>query len=184
MKLQLIQNRIYEVRGEKVMLDFDLAELYDVETRVFNQAVKRNIDSFPKDFMFQLTLKEWQNILTSQNVISNSKASQTSQNVISSWGGRRKLPYAFTEHGVTMLSSILKSPKARKMNIAVVRAFIALRKLVLQEDELTGLFKQIKERLDEHDIQLGNIYDSIENLLEVKSNNKVWEERERIGFKK
>lgn len=184
MKLQLIQNRIYEVRGEKVMLDFDLAELYDVETRVFNQAVKRNIDSFPKDFMFQLTLKEWQNILTSQIVISSSKSSLTSQNVISSWGGRRKLPYAFTEHGVTMLSSILKSPKARKMNIAVVRAFIALRKVVLQKDELAHLFKQLKERIDEHDIQLGNIYDSIENLLEVKSNNKVWEERERIGFKK
>ncbi|MEJ7822915.1 MAG: ORF6N domain-containing protein [Chitinophagaceae bacterium] len=179
-----MQNRIYEVRGEKVMLDFDLAELYDVETRVFNQAVKRNIDSFPKDFMFQLTLKEWQNILTSQNVISSSKASQTSQNVISSWGGRRKLPYAFTEHGVTMLSSILKSPKARKMNIAVVRAFIALRKLVLQKDELAVLFKQLKERIDEHDIQLGNIYDSIENLLDEKSNSKVWEERERIGIKK
>jgi len=184
MQLQLIQNRIYEVRGEKVMLDFDLAELYDVETRVFNQAVKRNIDSFPKDFMFQLTLKEWQNILTSQIVISSSKSSLTSQNVISSWGGRRKLPYAFTEHGVTMLSSILKSPKARKMNIAVVRAFIALRKVVLQKDELAHLFKQLKERIDEHDIQLGNIYDSIENLLDEKSNSKVWEERERIGFKK
>ncbi|MBA3673491.1 MAG: ORF6N domain-containing protein [Chitinophagaceae bacterium] len=202
MQLQLIQNRIYEVRGEKVMLDFDLAELYKVETRVFNQAVKRNIDSFPKDFMFRLTAKEWQNILSqsvmsvslskdkndsalrSQNVISSSKASLTSQNVISSWGGRRKLPYAFTEHGVTMLSSVLKSPKARKMNIAVVRAFIALRKLVLQKDELADLFKQLKERIDEHDIQLGNIYDSIENLLDEKSNSKVWGERERIGFKK
>ena len=184
MQLQLIQNRIYEVRGEKIMLDFDLAELYQVETRVFNQAVKRNIDSFPKDFMFRLTAKEWQNILASQIVISSSKPSLTSQNVISSWGGRRKLPYAFTEHGVTMLSSILKSPKARKMNIAVVRAFIALRKIVLQKDKLADLFKQLKERIDEHDIQLGNIYDSIENLLEEKSNNKNWEERERIGFKK
>ena len=108
MQLQLIQNRIYEVRGEKIMLDFDLAELYQVETRVFNQAVKRNIDSFPKDFMFRLTAKEWQNILASQIVISSSKPSLTSQNVISSWGGRRKLPYAFTEHGVAMLSCFKK----------------------------------------------------------------------------
>lgn len=91
MQAQVIQDRIYEVRGEKVMLDFDLAELYQVETRVFNQAVKRNIESFPKDFMFRLTKKEWQNILTSQNVISSTKTSLSSQNVISSWGGRRKL---------------------------------------------------------------------------------------------
>jgi hypothetical protein len=184
MQLQLIQNRIYEVRGEKVMLDFDLAELYQVETRVFNQAVKRNIESFPKDFMFRLTAKEWESILISQNVTSKRTISLTSQTVISSWGGRRKLPYAFTEHGVAMLSSILKSAKARKMNIAVIRAFIALRKLVLQKDELAGLFKQLKDRVDEHDTQLRNIYDSIENLLEEKSNTTAWEERQRIGFKK
>lgn len=188
MQLQLIQNRIYEVRDEKVMLDFDLAELYEVETRVFNQAVKRNVESFPKDFMFQLTLKEWQNILKSQTVISNSKTSKSnsSQIVMSSvkHRGAKYLPYVFTEHGVAMLSSVLKSGKARTMNIAIIRAFIALRKLALQKNSLADLFKQLKERIDEHDTQLTNIYDSIENLLNEKVSQKNWEQRERISFKK
>jgi phage regulator Rha-like protein len=161
MQLQLIQNRIYEVRGEKVMLDFDLAELYEVETRVFNQAVKRNIESFPKDFMFRLTEQEWQLLSSSQIVMSLRKHR-----------GSKYLPYAFTEHGVAMLSSILKSDRARKMNIAIIRAFIALRKLVLQKDELSDLLKQLRERIDEHDVQLGNIYDSIENLLDEKEEEK------------
>ena len=117
------------------MLDFDLAQLYEVETRVFNQAIKRNAESFPKDFMFRLTAKEWKNMM-SQFVISSEtekvgvKSNLISQSVISSWGGRRKLPNVFTEHGVTMLASVLKSLKARKMNITIVRAFIALKKLV------------------------------------------------------
>jgi phosphopantetheine adenylyltransferase len=105
-QLQLIQNRIYEIRGEKVMLDFDLSQLYEVETRVFNQAIKRNVENFPEDFMFQLTNEEWKEISSSQIVmISKSDKDLTSQNVTSSWGGRRKMPYAFTEHGVTMLAS-------------------------------------------------------------------------------
>ncbi len=98
MELTQIQNRIYEVRGEKVMLDFDLAQLYEVETRVFNQAIKRNMQSFPEDFMFRLTANEWSEILEQ---VRYDAQNLTSQNVISSWGGRRKLPYAFTEHGVT-----------------------------------------------------------------------------------
>ena len=194
MKAEIIQDRIYEVRGQKIMLDFDLAQLYDVETRVFNQAVKRNAASFPKDFMFRLTLKEWKNMI-SQSVISSEielqkEGNMISQSVISSQK-KRKLnspPYAFTEHGVTMLASILKSPKARKMNIAIVRAFIALKKLVVQKNTVLELFQELKERIDEHDTQLGSIYDAIENLLdertEEKSKQKNWEERERIGFKK
>lgn len=172
MQLQLIQNRIYEIRGEKIMLDFDLAELYEVETRVFNQAVKRNIDSFPKDFMFRLTSKEWENN-SSQIVMSSIKHR-----------GARYLPYAFTEHGVTMLASILKSPKARAMNIAIVRAFIALRKIALQKSDLLEILNGLKDRIDEHDLQLKSIYDSIENLLDEKIEHKGWNERERIGFKK
>ncbi|MGI8581414.1 MAG: ORF6N domain-containing protein [Chitinophagaceae bacterium] len=184
MQLQLIQNRIFEVRGEKVMLDFDLAELYEVETRVFNQSVKRNINSFPKDFMFQLTAKEWKNI-SSQIVMTSPLENNSSQIVMrSKYRGAKYLPYAFTEHGVAMLSSILKSPIARTMNIAIIRAFIALRKLALQKNELSELFLQLKDRIDEHDVQLKNIYDSIENLLEEKVNTKSWEHRERIGFKK
>lgn len=188
MQLQLIQNRIHEVRGEKVMLDFDLAALYDVETRVFNQGIKRNLESFPKDFMFRLTAKEWKNMM-SQFVTSSDTSevsNMTSQFVISSQK-KRKLsspPYAFTEHGVTMAASILKSPKARKMNIAVVRAFIALKKFATVNTELLSLMNQIKNRVDEHDIQLASIYDAIENLLDNQLENKKWAERERIGFKK
>lgn len=175
MQLQLIQNRIYEVRGEKVMLDFDLAELYEVETRVFNQAVKRNVDSFPKDFMFRLTAQEWLRISSSQFVMMNNLPKNRTG---------KYLPYVFTEHGVTMLASILKSSKARAMNIAIVRAFVALRKLALQKNDLVELLKGLKDKVDEHDVQLKNIYDSIENLLDEKVNKKNWEERERIGFKK
>jgi ORF6N domain len=173
MQLQVIHNKIYDIRGEKIMLDFDLAELYEVETRVFNQAVKRNIENFPKDFMFSLTQKEFADLM-SQIVISRSQ-----------WGGTRKLPFAFTEHGVAMLASVLKSEKARKMNIAIIRAFIALRKLAIRNDELINLMGELKNRIDEHDVQFAGIYDAIENLLDDKINKQQsWENRERIGFKK
>ena len=98
--------------------------------------------------------------------------------------GAKYLPYAFTEHGVAMLSSILKSDTARTMNIAIIRAFIALRKLALQKNDLMELLHGLKDRIDEHDVQLKNIYDSIENLLDEKTDHKNWKERERIGFKK
>ena len=121
MKIEIIQNKIYEIRGEKVMLDFDIAHLYEVETRVFNQAIKRNIQSFPKDFMFRLTAKEWKEMI-SQIVISSDlelemNNNNSSQIVMSSRKHRveKYLPYVFTEHGVTMVASVLKSPKARKM---------------------------------------------------------------------
>ena len=175
MQLQLIQNRIYEIRGEKIMLDFDLAELYEVETRVFNQAVKRNIDSFPKDFMFRLTAEEWSEISSSQIVMMNNLPKNRTG---------KYLPYAFTEHGVAMLSSILKSDTARTMNIAIIRAFIALRKIALQKSDLLEILNGLKDRIDEHDLQLKSIYDSIENLLDEKIEHKGWNERERIGFKK
>lgn len=189
MKAQVIQDKIYEVRGEKVMLDFDLAQLYSVETRVFNQAVKRNALSFPKDFMFRLTAKERKGILASQVVLLES-SKNSSQIVMSSikHRGTKYLPYAFTEHGVTMLASILKSPKARKMNIAIVRAFIALKKFTNKNVAILNLVKELKERIDEHDVQLGGIYDAIENMLDDKEDEKQkkinWEQRERIGFKK
>jgi phage regulator Rha-like protein len=174
MKVQLVQEKIFEIRNHKVMLDFHLAELFDTPTKSLNLAVKRNLDSFPKDFMFQLNKKEWDNLRF--------------QFETSSYGGRRYLPFVFTEHGVTMLASILKSPKARKMNIAIVRAFIALKKFVSKNDAVLGLVKELKERIDEHDVQLSSIYDAIENLLDEKEGESAkklgWEERERIGFKK
>lgn len=193
MKIEIIQNKIYEIRGEKVMLDFDIAQLYEVETRVFNQAVKRNVESFPKDFMFRLTAKEWQEMISqiviSSDLESKMNSNNSSQFVISSQR-RRKLsspPYVFTEHGVTMAASVLKSPKARKMNIAIVRAFIALKKLAHSNLSAVNLLKELRERIDEHDVQLKSIYDALENMLDEKEEERMqklrWEKRERIGFK-
>jgi hypothetical protein len=170
MQLQAIQQKIFEIRGQKVMLDFDLATLYEVETKVLNQAVKRNIDSFPEDFMFRLSDQEFQ--------------SMRSQIVTSKRGGNRYNPLAFTEHGVTMLASVLKSEKARKMNIAIVRAFIAMRQFVIQYQDLIDQISSLREKIGEHDTQLNQIYDAIESLLDQKVEQKSWEERERIGFKK
>ncbi len=172
MQLTIIQQKIYEVRGQKVMLDFDLAELYEVETRVLNQAIKRNMESFPEDFMFRLTAKEWK-MMSSQIVMTYPEKRPKSA-----------LPYAFTEHGVTMLASILKSSKARKMNIAIVRAFISLKKFVLEHNDILEQLKELKERIGNHDVQLNQIYDVIENLLDEKVHQQAWKDRERIGFKK
>jgi len=177
--IRSIQNRIYELRGERVMLDFDLAALYEVETKVLNQAVKRNTRRFPEDFMFQLT-KEEHDLIQQQAQAPNLR----SQIVTSSWGGNRKLPYAFTEQGVAMLSGILNSEKAITMNIAIMRAFVEIRKLALQETNLKDQLKLIHQHIGEHDMQLAAIYDAIENLLDEKAGQRKWEERERIGFRK
>lgn len=164
-------------------------ELYGVETRSLNQAVKRNALRFPKDFMFQLTAKEWYS-MRSQNVIGPSQKTENqsitpmrSQNVTASKRNSAALPYAFTEHGVTMLSSILKSPVAIQLSIEVVRAFLSLKRLAGQQGIFADKLHQIEERLGEHDTQLKSIYDAIENLLEEKVEQKCWQDRERIGFK-
>jgi hypothetical protein len=126
--IAVIQRKIYEIRGQKVILDRDLAALYQVETRVLNQAVKRNSERFPEDFMFQLTLKEWRDILNEQNTEYQDATNLTSQFVISSGhGGQRHMPYAFTEHGVVMLASLLRSDIAIKMSVQITRAFVAMR---------------------------------------------------------
>ena len=162
------------------MLDFDLAELYEVETRVMNQSIKRNADRFPEDFMFRLTADEWKQMSSSQFVMMEKPPKNRTG---------KYLPYAFTEHGVTMLASILKSERAVKMNIAIVRAFITLRQLAMQHKDLATQLSQLQqemyERFDEHETQLTDIYKAIENMLAKKGvEKKDWEERERIGFKK
>lgn len=193
MQAQFIQQKIFEIRGQKVMLDFDLAALYEVETKVFNQAVRRNIESFPEDFMFRLTSKEWSSmrsqIVTSYIQTTENQSANSSQFVISSQKKRRKdlLPYAFTEHGVTMLASILKSPIARKMNIAIVRAFIALRKFAIQYKDILEQLDGLREKIGGHDAQLNQIYEALESMLDKKTDEenklKAWENRKRIGFK-
>jgi ORF6N domain len=173
MEPSLIQNRIYEIRGQKVMLDFDLAELYQVETKRLKEAVRRNRLKFPEDFMFELIAAEWDNL--------------RSQIASSSWGGRRYLPFAFTEHGITMLASVLNSGQAIRMNIAIVRAFINMKNMVTRqadwEERFENFKRELSERIDEHDSQLSAIYDAIENLLDEKAEQKKWEERKRIGYK-
>jgi ORF6N domain len=157
--IQSIQNRIYTIRGERVMLDFDLAALYEVETKVLNQAVKRNIKRFPKDFMFRLTVIEWE-WMRSQSVTASEHGSiMSSQIVITSQNKRNTgiTPYAFTEQGVAMLSGILKSDKAINMNIAIMRAFVGVRKILLLQTDLKGQLKELREKIGEHDVQLSQI---------------------------
>jgi len=195
--MQSIQNRIYTLRGERVMLDFDLAALYEVETKVLNQAVKRNIKRFSKDFMFRLTVVVWewmrsQIVTASEHAgdlrpqIVTSNQDMSSQFVMTSQNKRNTgiTPYAFTEQAVAMLSSILKSGKAINMDIAIMRAFVEVRKVLLLQTDLKEQLKELREKLGEHDIQLNQIYDAMENLLDEKAVQRKWDERERIGFKK
>jgi len=183
--IKSIQNRIYEIKGERVLLDFDLAVLYEVPTKVLNQAVKRNIKRFPKDFMFQLTKEELEE-LRLQIETSETGDSSRSQNVTlkSGRGSNVKyLPYAFTEQGIAMLSGILNSDKAIAMNIAIMRAFVEIRRILIQETDLRIQLNQIRERIGEHDTQLNAIYDAMENLLDEKAAQKKFGERRRVGFK-
>jgi hypothetical protein len=170
--LQRIKSMIFEIRGYQVMLDADLARIYQVETRVMNQAVKRNIDRFPPEFMFQLTQTEYDNLI--------------SQFVTSSWGGRRKLPLAFTEHGVIMLSSVLNSKIASQINIAIVKAFIDMRRYIAKpvREKLDNLEKILMLHIDntnhnfaKHVATINNIMTSLNNLIETPPKSK-----RRIGF--
>lgn len=162
MQIQLIQNKIYEVRGLKVMLDFDLAELYEVETRALNQAVKRNIKRFPVDFMFQLTQKEWDNML-SQNVMTYpSKRPKTAT------------PLAFTEQGLAMLSGLLNSDKAIDVNIAIMRAFVMLRQYHMNYNELKIEIERLEKEMN---YKFKDIYEALNHLLEPPK-----QERKLIGF--
>ncbi len=163
MQLQHIQQKIYEIRGMKVMLDFDLAALYETETKVLKQAVKRNMNRFPTDFMFELTKKEFHDL--------------RSQIVTSSHGGMRYLPFAFTEQGVAMLSSVLNSAKAIEVNISIVRAFVFLRQYALTHKDLTEQLEMLEMKYDK---KFKDVYEAIHYLLE-KDKKPV--ERKEIGFK-
>ena len=168
MELEHIKNSILNIRGKKVMLDMDLAKIYEVETRVLKQAVRRNIDRFPSDFMFQLTEIEMQH-LVSQNVIPT----------LNHFGGAK--PFAFTEQGIAMLSSVLKSKKAIHTNISIMRAFVLMRQWALTHQELS-------KRLDALEQQYGQKFSDIEqvlNFLIQKDQKKTQQQqRDRIGFKK
>ena len=159
---EFIENKIYFIRGEKVMLSIHLAELYDVEPRALVQAVKRNIERFPEDFMFQLTKEELDNL--------------KSQIVISSWGGmRRATPYAFTEQGIAMLSSILHSKRAIEVNIQIMRAFVKLREMISSHKDLAKKLENLEKK---YDAQFKIVFDAIHQLM-APPEKQVW----KIGFK-
>jgi hypothetical protein len=185
--IQSLQNRIYEIRGQRVILDKDLALIYDTDTRVLNQAVKRHIDRFPLDFMFQLTSEELEQIKFNANMndLTPNLRSQivTSSFAKASWGGTRFLPLAFTEQGVAMLSGIIHSKRAIQMNIAIMRAFVELRKVLLLKSDFKVQLDEIKERLGGHDVQLTQIYEAIENILDENAAKNKWDSRTKIGFK-
>ncbi|MEO6613626.1 MAG: ORF6N domain-containing protein [Chitinophagaceae bacterium] len=172
-----------------------MAALYEVETKVLNQAVKRNNKRFPGDFMFQLTNEEFQylksEIMTSNSALKIKTISNKnpiplrSQNVTLKEGRgqhSKYLPFAFTEQGIAMLSGILSSDIAIAMNISIMRAFVEIRSIVLQQGDIKEQLRQIQERITGHDIQLSSIYEAIENLLDDKAAQRKWEDRERIGF--
>ena len=159
---QLTISKIYIFRNQRVMMDFDLAEIYGVETRRLKQAVRRNIERFPEDFMFELTQDEFQNL--------------RSQIATSSWGGSRYAPFAFTEHGAVMLASVLNSDTAAKASIFVVRTFVKLKQLV---DTYKVLSDKIDGLEDKYDEQLYHIIEAIRELSEQKKTPRT-----SIGFKK
>jgi len=158
-----IQKKIHEIRDQKVMLDYDQAELYETETRVLKQSVRRNIERFPEDFMFSLTREEY-NSLRSQFVTS------------SLHGGTRYLPFAFTEQGVAMLSSVLNSKKAIQVNISIIRTFVLIRKSGLNYAELSTKLKEIEGKFSD-------VYQAINYLLEKDKKQSTQKERQKIGFK-
>jgi hypothetical protein len=170
---------VHSIRGERVLLDADLALLYGVHTKVLNQAVKRNHDRFPMDFMFRLSSQEWA-ALRSQIVTSNnSKQAMRSQSVTSNArGGIRYLPYAFTEQGIAMLSSILRSARAVEVNIAIMRTFVQLRRLMDGNRELARRINAMEKKYDE---QFAVVFDAIKRLIAEDDAHKAQPKR-RIGF--
>ena len=158
--VERIVAKIYRIRDTKVMLDMDLAELYGVETRTLKQAVRRNIKRFPPDFMFELSYQEFRDL--------------RSQIVMSSWGGTRRPPMAFTEQGVAMLSSVLKSDRAIQVNIQIMRAFTQLRKMLSTHEELRRKIEAMERKYDQ---QFKVVFDAINQLLDVETKPK-----RKIGF--
>ena len=185
--IQSVQNRIYQIRGQRVILDKDIAFLYEIETKVLNQAVNRNIKRFPLDFMFQLTKEELELLRLQKNQVNELIPNLRSQIVTSSlesWGGNRYLPNAFTEQGVAMMSGIINSDKAIQMNIAIMRAFVELRRILLIKSDFKLQLDLIKDRLSGYDAQLNQIYDAIENIMDETVAKNKWDNRTRIGFMK
>jgi hypothetical protein len=166
---EVLMNKIYLIRGQKVMIDSDLSELYGVETRRLNEQVKRNLQRFPEDFMFQLTEAEFKNLM--------------SQNATSSWGGRRNLPFAFTEHGVLMLSSVLNSERAIKVNIQVMRIYVRIRELMMLDKNIVQRLESIERKLNGQDNKITVVFEYLKKFEQVRQLESKQRDRPRIGYK-
>lgn len=167
---EVIISKIYHVRGKQVMLSQDLAELYEVETRVLNQQVKRNIGKFPERYMFQLYKEEYEHL--------------RSQNVILKRGQHLKyLPYAFTEHGILMLSSVLNSERADKVNMLIIDTFVKLRELMFMHKDIAHQLEQVQNKLGEHDNQIMIIFEYLKQFEKTKQEELEQKSRPKIGFK-
>ena len=167
---EIVMQKIYMIRGRNVMLDQDLAELYDVETKRLNEQVKRNISRFPDDFLFQLNKEEFNNL--------------KSQFATSSWGGRRTPPLAFTDYGVLMLSSVLYSDRAIKVNIQIIRIFTKMREMLLAHKDVVSQLEHMQNKLAEHDNNILLIFEYIKQLEQEKQYNIEQQDREKIGYKR
>ena len=167
MELEIIKNSIHEIRGKKVMLDMDLAKLYEVETRVLKQAVRRNMERFPEDFMFELKEDEIHNL--------------TSHFVISRWGGQRYKPFAFTEQGIAMLSSVLKSKTAIQINISIMRAFVMIRQFALTYQELNEKLIALEKK---HNQKFTDIDQVLNYLIKKDQQQTQQTARKQVGYKK
>jgi hypothetical protein len=164
---EVVINKIYLIRGLKVMLDRDLAELYRVETRILNQAVKRNVERFPKDFMFQLTIEEWHSLRSQFVILNKSRGRHPKYN-----------PYAFTEQGVAMLSSVLKSPTAIQVNIQIIRIFTKMRQMFLTHKDILLKLEKLEKEVTESKQDIALIFQALKKLLTMPP-----EKRRRIGFR-
>ena len=166
----IVIGKILIIRGQKVMLDEDLAELYEVQTKRLNEQVKRNIERFPPDFMFQLSKTEFDDL--------------KSQIATTRWGGRRNQPYAFTEHGVLMLSSVLKSKRATQVNIQIMRIFTRMRELLLSQKDLILKVEKIENTLEGQNYEIKILFEYLKKLMQEKDQCLHQTSRKRIGFSK
>jgi len=167
---EVLMNKIFLIRGKKVMIDEDLSELYGVETKRLNEQVKRNLSRFPDDFMFQLSKEEFTNL--------------KSQIATTSWGGRRTPPYSFTEHGVLMLSSVLNSERAIQVNIQIIRIFTKMREMLMSHKEILQRLEQIENKLFEHDDKIMLVFEYIKQLEQAKQEEFDQKNRKKIGYKR
>jgi len=169
MELVVIQKKIYEIRGHKVMLDFDLAVLYEIETKYLKRAVKHNLKRFPADFMFELTKKEWDSLRCNFSTLETGRGKYP-----------KYLPFAFTEQGVAMLSAVLNSPKAIDVNISIMRAFVMMRQLSVNYKELSDKITKLEHKYNK---KFADVYEALDLLLQDKQAQEDFNKRKRIGFK-